>query len=65
LVRRVEDRAIADIVSAWPPAFDPSHAVALGFTPHEPVLDVVRAFVDDDLAATRAERGMPTVDHAT
>lgn len=58
LVRRVEDKAIADIVGTWPPAFDPLRARRLGFAPHEPVLDVVRAFVEDDLAATRVERGI-------
>jgi nucleoside-diphosphate-sugar epimerase len=58
LVRRVEDKAIADIVGTWPPAFDPRRARKLGFATHEPVLDVVRAFVEDDLAATRSERGI-------
>lgn len=58
LVRRVEDKEIAAIVSMWPPAFDAVRAHTLGFTPHEPVLDVVRAFVADDLEATRAERGL-------
>lgn len=58
LVRRVPDKAIADIVGTWPPSFDPSRAHMLGFARHEPVLDVIRAFVADDLAATRAERGI-------
>lgn len=58
LVRRVDDKAIADIVGTWPPAFDPLRAHRLGFARHEPVLDVVRAFVEDDLAATRTERGI-------
>jgi nucleoside-diphosphate-sugar epimerase len=56
-VKRVADPAIAAIVSTWPPAFAAKHASTLGFSPHEPVLDVVRAFIEDDLAATRAERG--------
>lgn len=56
LVRRVDDKAIADIVGTWPPAFDALRAQRLGFAKHEPVLDVVRAFVEDDLAATRLER---------
>lgn len=59
LVRRVKDETIAGIVGAWPPAFEALRARSLGFAAHEPVLDVVRAFVEDDLAATRAERGMP------
>ncbi len=56
LVKRVEDKAIAAIVSTWPPAFEALRARGLGFAPHEPVLEVVRAFVEDDLEATRAER---------
>ena len=55
-VKRVEDKAIAAIVSTWPPAFEALHARTLGFSAHEPVLDVIRAFVEDDLAATKAER---------
>ncbi|HVZ07012.1 D-erythronate dehydrogenase [Rhodopila sp.] len=57
-VKRVEDKAIADIVSTWPPAFEALHARTLGFSAHEPVLEVVRAFIEDDLAATKAERGL-------
>jgi hypothetical protein len=30
----------------------------LGFASHEPVVEVVRAFVEDDLEATRLERGI-------
>lgn len=55
-VRRVRDEAIEAIVGTWPPAFEPLRARTLGFAPHEPLVDVVRAFVEDDLAATRAER---------
>ncbi len=58
LVKRVEDKAIAAIVSTWPPAFEALHARTLGFAPHEPVLDVVRAFVEDDLEATKIDRGL-------
>jgi len=59
LVRRVEDKEIADIVGLWPPAFEAIRAHMLDFAPHEPVVEIVRAFVQDDLAATRQERGMP------
>jgi D-erythronate 2-dehydrogenase len=59
LVRRVEDKEIAGIVGVWPPAFEPVRAHTLGFTAHEPVVEVIRAFVHDDLEATRAERGLP------
>ncbi|MBS0560635.1 MAG: NAD-dependent epimerase/dehydratase family protein [Proteobacteria bacterium] len=58
LVRRAADPAIAAIVGGWPAAFIPARAEALGFAPHEPLVDVVRAFVADDLAATRADRGL-------
>lgn len=57
-VKRVEDKTIEAIVSTWPPAFEALHARTLGFSAHEPVLDVIRAFVEDDLAATRSERGL-------
>jgi nucleoside-diphosphate-sugar epimerase len=55
-VKRVEDKVIEAIVSTWPPAFEALHARTLGFAAHEPVQEVVRAFIEDDLAATRAER---------
>jgi len=59
LVRHAPDPAIAAIVETWPAAFEPMRARTLGFSAHEPLVDVVRAFVDDDLEDTRAERGMP------
>lgn len=58
LVRRVPDPAIAAIVAGWPGAFETMRARALGFALHEPVRDVMRAFIEDDLEATRAERGL-------
>ncbi|MDR3537523.1 MAG: NAD-dependent epimerase/dehydratase family protein [Acetobacteraceae bacterium] len=57
-VQRVEDKAIAAIVGTWPPAFETLHARTLGFAMHEPLVDVIRAFIEDDLAATRTERGL-------
>ena len=59
LVRRVEDQEIAAIIGLWPPAFEAMRARTLDFAMHEPLVEVVRAFVADDLAATRAERGLP------
>ncbi len=56
-VKRVADETIAGIVSTWPPAFEALRARTLGFAAHEPVQDVIRAFIADDLAATRVERG--------
>lgn len=57
-VKRVEDKAIAAIVGTWPPAFEALHARTLGFATHEPLVEVIRAFVEDDLDATRTERGL-------
>lgn len=58
LVRRVEDPAVAAIVGGWPAAFAPGRAQRLGFAPHEPPEDVIRAFVADDLEETRRDRGL-------
>ncbi|MEJ0017055.1 MAG: NAD-dependent epimerase/dehydratase family protein [Acetobacteraceae bacterium] len=59
LVQRVEDKEIAAIVGLWPPEFEVGRARTLGFAAHEPVVEVIRAFVEDDLAATRTDRGLP------
>ena len=59
LVRRVDDPVIAAIVGAWPPAFTATRARALGFVAHEPMVDVVRAFIEDDLEPTKRDRGLP------
>ena len=59
LVRYAPDPAIAAIVGAWPAAFTARRATALGFAPQEPLTEVVRAFIADDLPATRADRGLP------
>jgi nucleoside-diphosphate-sugar epimerase len=58
LVQRTENKDIANIVGLWPAAFKAMRARTLGFATHEPLIEVVQAFVEDDLAATRAERGM-------
>ncbi len=58
LVRPVPDPEIAAIVGTWPALFSPRRSVALGFARHEPVADLIRAFIADDLAATRADRGI-------
>jgi hypothetical protein len=59
LVRPAPDREIAAIVGTWPAAFAPRRAQRLGFAPHESLVELVRAFVADDLDATRHERGLP------
>jgi D-erythronate 2-dehydrogenase len=58
LVHRVEDKEIAAIVGLWPPAFEAMRARTLDFAMHEPLVEVVRAFVEDDLEATRADRAL-------
>ena len=58
LVRRAPDAEIAAIVGTWPAAFAATRARMLGFTAHEPLIELVRAFIADDLAATRADRGL-------
>jgi nucleoside-diphosphate-sugar epimerase len=58
LVRRVPDPAIAAIVGTWPSLFTPARALTLGFAPHETVVELIRAFIEDDLAATAADRGI-------
>jgi D-erythronate 2-dehydrogenase len=58
LVRRVPDPEIAAIVGSWPALFSPIRSVELGFARHEPVVELIRAFIDDDLAATSADRGI-------
>jgi hypothetical protein len=58
LVRRVADPAIAAIVGTWPVEFTAERARALGFVAHEPFEDVVRAFIEDDLEATKRDRGL-------
>ena len=58
LVKRVPDPAIEAIVGTWPPLFTPTRSPTLGFAPHETVVELIQAFIEDDLDATRADRGM-------
>lgn len=58
LVKREPDAAIADIVGGWPAEFMATRARALGFVQQEGVPEILAAFRADDLAATRADRGM-------
>jgi nucleoside-diphosphate-sugar epimerase len=58
LVRAEPDATVAAIVGGWPAAFTAERARALGFEPQEGVADILAAFRADDLAATRAERGL-------
>ncbi len=58
LVRRVPDPEIAAIVGTWPALFTPVRGPALGFARHEPVIELIKAFIEDDLEATRIDRGI-------
>lgn len=58
LVARKPDPAIAEIVGGWPAGFTAARARALGFAGNEALVEVVRAFVADDLEETRRDRGM-------
>ncbi|MDB5379079.1 MAG: hypothetical protein JWR00_3525, partial [Rubritepida sp.] len=58
LVKREPDEVIAGIVGGWPAEFAATRAKQLGFAPQEGVPAILAAFREDDLAATRADRGM-------
>ncbi len=59
LVRRAPDPAVAAIVGGWPAAFTAERArERLGFSEQEPLDELVRAFIEDDLEETRRDRGM-------
>jgi nucleoside-diphosphate-sugar epimerase len=58
LVRAEPDATVAAIVGGWPAAFTAARARTLGFAPQEGVDAILDAFRADDLAATRAERGL-------
>jgi hypothetical protein len=58
LVHHVPDAAIEAIVGTWPSLFTPVRALALGFARHESEVALIRAFIEDDLEATRIDRGI-------
>ncbi len=59
LVRPAPDPTIAAIVGGWPAAFSAKRARRLlGFSEQEAMEEVIEAFIAEDLAATRAERGL-------
>ena len=49
LIRRAPDKAVTDIVSSWPGAFDPRRALALGFRAERDFDEIIRIHIDDDL----------------
>jgi nucleoside-diphosphate-sugar epimerase len=57
LVKSEPDAVIAGIVGGWPAEFMATRAKKLGFAPQEGVPAILAAFREDDLAATKADRG--------
>ncbi|TCZ58561.1 D-erythronate dehydrogenase [Roseicella aquatilis] len=58
-VQHAPDPAIAAIVGTWPGSFTADRARhLLGFSEQESLEQIVQGFIEDDLAATRAERGL-------
>ncbi|MBK1660238.1 D-erythronate dehydrogenase [Paracraurococcus ruber] len=58
-VRHAPDPAIEAIVGTWPASFTAERARRLlGFSEQESLEELIQAFIEDDLAATRAERGV-------
>ncbi|MCO6414926.1 NAD-dependent epimerase/dehydratase family protein [Siccirubricoccus sp. KC 17139] len=59
LVKHVPDPAIEAIVGGWPASFTAQRARrVLGFSEQESLEEIIQGFIEDDLAATRAERGL-------
>jgi len=56
LARHVPDAEVEAIVAGWPAAFAATRAPGLGFVRSEPLADILRAFIADDLEATRQDR---------
>ncbi len=56
LARHVPDAEVEAIVAGWPAAFAATRAPGLGFARSEPLADILRAFIADDLEATRRDR---------
>ncbi len=58
LVKRVPDAEVEAIVAGWPAAFAATRAPGLGFSRSEPLEEIIHAFIADDLAATKQDRGL-------
>lgn len=48
LISEVPDRAVSDIVAAWPQAFTAERARTLGFTADESMEEIIRIHIEDD-----------------
>ena len=59
LIRREPDETIARIVDGWPRAFDTRRALALGFRAERDFDEIVRVYIDDELAASRGIANSP------
>lgn len=57
-VRFEADPEVHAIVEGWPARFTAERARRLGFAENESLESLVRSFLEDDLAATKAERGL-------
>jgi len=58
-VKHAPDAAIEAIVGGWPAAFTAERARRLlGFSEQEGMAEIIQGFIEDDLAATKAERNM-------
>jgi nucleoside-diphosphate-sugar epimerase len=59
LVKSAPDPAIEAIVGGWPASFTADRARRLlGFSEQESLEEIIQGFIEDDLAATRADRGL-------
>lgn len=59
LVKPAPDPTIEAIVGGWPASFTAARArKLLGFSEQESLEEIVQGFIEDDLAATKAERGL-------
>ncbi len=50
LIRYERDEAIEKIVLGWPRNFDPRRALALGFSAETSFEEIIRVYLEDDLA---------------
>ncbi len=58
-VRPAPDAAIEAIVGGWPASFTAERARRfLGFSEQESMEEIIQGFLEDDLAATKADRGL-------
>jgi len=54
-IKRAPDELVSRIVAGWPRRFDPSRALALGFTVENSFDDIIRAHIEDELGGKIAD----------